>query len=69
MHLYGVVSMLDRARIDNGHVQTVEFEWHALSNIERRLVGLYRQLTEEDRKQLRRLTEALATIPEELEAS
>ncbi|MCP1489345.1 hypothetical protein J3D48_005658 [Pseudomonas fluorescens] len=61
--------MLDRVTIDNGHVQTVEFEWQDLSKIERRLVGLYRQLTEEDRKQLRRLTEALATIPEELEAS
>ncbi|WP_095051455.1 hypothetical protein [Pseudomonas sp. Irchel s3b2] len=56
--------MLDRANIDD-YVQTVEFEWLALSKIERRLVGLYRQLTEEDRKQLRRLTEALATIPEE----
>lgn len=57
--------MLDRAKTDNGHIQTVEFEWNTLSIIERRLVGLYRQLTEEDRKQLRRLTEALATIPEE----
>ena len=57
--------MLDRAKIDNGHVQTIEFEWPTLSKIERRLIGLYRQLTEEDRKQLRRLTEALATIPEE----
>ncbi|MHC8310145.1 hypothetical protein ACYZUC_11110 [Pseudomonas sp. GT1P32] len=57
--------MLDRAKIDNGHFQNVEFEWHSLSKIERRLVDLYRQLTEEDRKQLRRLTEALATIPEE----
>lgn len=57
--------MLDRAKIDNGHVQAVEFEWHAISKIERRLIGLYRQLSEEDRKQLRRLTEALATIPDE----
>lgn len=57
--------MLDRAKIDNGQIQAVEFDWHNLSIIERRLVGLYRQLTEEDRKQLRRLTEALATIPEE----
>lgn len=57
--------MLDRAKIDKGHVQTVEFEWKALSKIERRLVILYRQLTEEDQRQLRRLTEALATIPEE----
>lgn len=57
--------MLDRAEIDNGHVQIIDVEWHTLSKIERRLVGLYRQLTEEDRKQLRRLTEALATIPKE----
>ena len=57
--------MLDRAKIDNGPVQTVEFEWQVLSKIELRLVGLYRQLTEEDRKQLQRLIEALASIPEE----
>jgi len=57
--------MLDRATIVDGYAQTVEFEWHTLSKIERRLVALYRQLTEEDRKQLRRLTEALATIPDE----
>ncbi|MDD0969356.1 MULTISPECIES: hypothetical protein [Pseudomonas] len=57
--------MLDRAVTGNEHFQTGELEWDALSKIERRLVALYRQLTEEDRKQLRRLTEALATVPEE----
>ena len=69
MHLYGVVSMLDRAKIENGHAQAVEFEWHALSKIERSLIGLYRQLNEQDRKQLRRLTKALVTVPDEAEAS
>jgi len=61
--------MLDRAVIDNEQFQSGELEWDALSKIERRLVALYRQLTEEDRKQLRRLTEALATIPEESEVA
>ncbi|NBA97955.1 hypothetical protein [Pseudomonas sp. R5(2019)] len=61
--------MLDRTSNERGCAGITEFEWHALSKIERRLVGLYRQLNEQDRKQLRRLTEALATIPEEPAAS
>jgi hypothetical protein len=57
--------MLDRATIDYGRAKIAEFDCLALSKIERRLIGFYRQLTEEDRKQLRRLAEALATIPDE----
>ncbi|OFJ43020.1 hypothetical protein BJN42_23785 [Pseudomonas koreensis] len=57
--------MLDRANVDQTYVQVVPSEWHALSSIEQRLVALYRQLSEEDRKQLRRLTEALASIPDD----
>lgn len=61
--------MLDRTNNERVCAGIPEFEWLALSKIERRLVGLYRQLTEQDRKQLRRLTEALATQPEEPAAS
>lgn len=57
--------MLDDVKNDNGYAKSDEFEWGALSSVERRLVRLYRQLCEQDRKQLRRVTETLATNPEE----
>jgi hypothetical protein len=61
--------MLDRTNNERACVEVHEFEWLVLSKIERGCIGLYRQLNEEDRKQLRRLTEALATVPEESVAS
>lgn len=61
--------MLDRTNYERGCVEFHELEWLALSKIERSFVELYRQLNEDDRKQLRRLTEALATVPEEALAS
>jgi hypothetical protein len=57
--------MLDRVNVDQTRVFVVPSEWHALSSIEQRLVALYRKLNEEDRKQLLRLTEALASIPDD----
>lgn len=57
--------MLDRAIVDQIYVRVVPSEWRVLSSIEQRLVALYRQLSEEDRKQLLRLTEALASIPDD----
>ena len=57
--------MLDRTNNERACAGITEFEWLGLTKIERRLVGLYRQLTEQDRKQLWRLTETLATNPEE----
>lgn len=61
--------MLDRTYNERACVEAHEFEWLVLSKIERSFIGLYRRLSEEDRKQLRRLTEALATVPEESVAS
>ncbi|WP_282362913.1 hypothetical protein [Pseudomonas sp. PS01297] len=57
--------MLDDAKTGSGCVQNGGFEWHSLTNVEQGLIRLYRQLCEEDRKQLRRVTETLATNPEE----
>jgi hypothetical protein len=61
--------MLDRSNLERVYIGATELEWLVLSNLERRLIASYRQLTEQDRKQLRRLTDALATIPEELVSS
>lgn len=55
--------MLDDAKNDNGCVKNGEFEWNSLTKVEQRLIRLYRQLREQDRKQLRRVTEILATNP------
>lgn len=55
--------MLDDAKSDYGCVKKGEFEWSSLTKVEQRLIRLYRQLREQDRKQLRRVTETLATNP------
>lgn len=57
--------MLDHGKKDNGYLQVDEFEWLKLSNVERSLIKVYRQLSEQDRRQLRRVTETLASNPEE----
>lgn len=57
--------MLDNVKSDSGCAQNGEFEWHSLTNVEKSLIRLYRQLCEQDRRQLRRVTETLAANPEE----
>ena len=57
--------MLDRTKTELVSVETNEFEWMDLSKIERRLIRLYRLLNEQEQLQLRRLSEVLATQPEE----
>lgn len=57
--------MLDDVKNADRSVPIEGFEWSNLSTVERRLIGLYRQLCEQDRKQLRRVTETLANNPED----
>ncbi|MBC3197851.1 hypothetical protein [Pseudomonas poae] len=57
--------MLDRTNNDRDCIEAHDIEWLALSEGERNFVGLYRQLNDEDRQQLKRLTEALVTVPKE----
>lgn len=61
--------MLDNTKVGNDYVETVEREWIALSPLERRLIMLYRRLSEMERRQLRRFTEVMAQNPEEGSAS
>jgi hypothetical protein len=56
--------MLDNTKVGNLFPE-VEFEWHTLTKIERRLIQVYRRLNEQERRQLKRLTELLAENPEE----
>ncbi|PMZ04635.1 hypothetical protein C1Y08_07590 [Pseudomonas sp. FW306-02-F02-AA] len=57
--------MLDRTNNERACVGLTESEWLGLTKFERRLVGLYRRLSEQEQLQLRRLSEVLATNPEE----
>lgn len=61
--------MLDRTNNERARVEKTEFEWLGLTTIERRLIELYRRLSEQEKLQLRRLSEVLATQPEEPAAS
>ncbi|MGB4488693.1 MAG: hypothetical protein WBI95_24785 [Pseudomonas veronii] len=57
--------MLDRTKKERACVGFSEFEWLGLTSIERRLIGLYRLLSEQEQLQLRRLSEVLADKPED----
>ncbi len=56
--------MLDRTNADVVYVEIAVSARYELSHIERRLIGLYRQLSPRDKEQLRRLTEALISNPD-----
>ncbi|MGY2361514.1 hypothetical protein ACW9IO_03065 [Pseudomonas azotoformans] len=57
--------MLDRTNAGVCHVEMAAPARYELSHIERRLIGIYRQLSQRDQEQLRRLTEALVSNPEQ----
>lgn len=57
--------MLDRKKNELGNIGTTEFEWSNLTKLERRLIRLYRMLNEKEQLHLRRMSEVLATHPEE----
>ncbi|MHA6572736.1 hypothetical protein [Pseudomonas yamanorum] len=57
--------MLDRTNAGGGYVEMAAPARYELSHIERRLIGFYRQLSHRDQEQLRRLTEALISNPEQ----
>jgi len=58
--------MLDRIKKEPVYVGFVDFEWQSLSNVERRLIDLYRALSDKERAQIRRLSEVLAINPTEI---
>lgn len=48
--------MLDRKNSESSYRDSVGSEWLELTALEVRLIKLYRQISEEDRKQVRRIT-------------
>ena len=61
--------MLDRTKNERLCVGVRDVEWLSLTKMERRLIRLYRQLSEQEQGHLRRISEVLATHPEEPTAS
>ena len=61
--------MLDRTNNERVCVAVPELEWLGLTKMERRLIRLYRLLSEREQNQLRRLSEVLAANSEEAVSS
>lgn len=47
--------MLDRKKLEGSYRESVGSEWLELTALEVRLIKLYRQISEKDRKQVRRI--------------
>jgi len=56
--------MLDRTKFEQVCIGATELEWLVLTNLERRLIALYRQMSDQERRQLGRLSELLTAHPE-----
>lgn len=56
--------MLDLAVAGQERHHQVESQWSSLSENERRLIRRFRQMTDQDRQQVRRLIEQLAKHPD-----
>ncbi|MNJ16389.1 hypothetical protein D3C77_106500 [compost metagenome] len=57
--------MLDTAVAAQECVDQGDLQWLSMSETERRLIGRFREMTEYERRQVRRLIEQLATHPDE----
>ena len=56
--------MLDHVKNHSGLAQAPELESQELTRMELNLIRLYRQLSEQDQLQMKRVIEALTTNPE-----
>ncbi|UNM18611.1 hypothetical protein K0P33_24240 [Pseudomonas sp. ArH3a] len=52
--------MLDRKKLESSYRDSVSNEWLELTALEVRLIKLYRQISEKDRKQFQRIAGYLA---------
>jgi len=57
--------MLDRKKNDRVEFENFELETAGLTSIERRLIDLYRRLTQVEQQQVRRLAAIMAINPKE----
>ena len=61
--------MLDRTNKEQGGAGINKPEWDGLTNMERRLIRLFRRLSHQEQLQVRRLSEALTANPEKQAAT
>lgn len=52
--------MLDRTKLESSYRESVGNEWLELTDLEVRLIKLYRQIPERDRRQVQRIAGYLA---------
>jgi hypothetical protein len=57
--------MLDRIKKEPARAVSHGFDWGCMTGTERHLIDLYRQMSEQEQRQLRRLFEVLATNPDD----
>ncbi len=57
--------MLNLAVAEQDCVELVDFEWSGLSENERRLIRLFRQMADQEQRQIGRLIDQLANNPDD----
>jgi len=57
--------MLNLAVAEQECVELVDFEWSGLSENERRLIRLFRQMADQEQRQIGRLIDQLANNPDD----
>lgn len=60
--------MVNLALAEKESVELIDFQWSGLSENERRLIGRFRQMREQERHQVRRLIEQLANNPDDTDS-
>lgn len=60
--------MVNLAVAEQESVELMDFQWSGLSENERRLIGRFRQMREQERHQVRRLIEQLAKNPDDTDS-
>ena len=56
--------MLDRVKFEGGYNESRENDWQPITALELRLIRLYRRMSDDDQKRVRRMTEILSEVPD-----
>jgi len=56
--------MLDRAKFEGSFHESRDDDWQPITALELRMIRLYRRMSDDDQKRVRRMTEVLSEIPD-----
>jgi len=56
--------MLDRAKFEGSYNESRDDDWQPITALELRMIRLYRRMSDDDQKRVRRMTEVLSEIPD-----